>query len=452
MIQKILLRFRSFFLKGHERTLRAKKNIVLSLLLKGASIIVGLLVLPLTIRYVNTTQYGIWLTLSSIISWMNFFDIGLGNGLKNKLAESNALNQNHNSRIFVSTTYAILAIIGTCLFIVFYLAGYFINWNKILNTGASANSLNQVALAVFGLFCVQFVVQIVNTVLTAYHSLAKVGLILLIGQIITLIGILLLVRFTQSSLLLLVLVNGGVPVLVLIIASFWYYRHDLKEFSPSLRLVNFKYARELLSMGGVFFIIQIGALVLFQTDNIVIVQLFGPSQVTTFNVAYKLFSIFILGFNIIITPFWSAFTDAFAIGDYHWMRSVMKKMRYLWLLIVLATIVLFLLAPYIYRLWLNNTVQVPISLSFAMALYIVTYTWQTIHVYFLNGINKIRLQLYLVLVSAAVNIPLAIFLGRKIGLAGITLSNAGLFFFMGTIFYFQSVKLLNRTASGVWAK
>jgi O-antigen/teichoic acid export membrane protein len=200
----------------------------------------------------------------------------------------------------------------------------------------------------------------------------------------------------------------------------------------------------------VFFIIQIGALVLFQTDNIVIAQLFGPAQVTTFNIAYKLYSVFIMGFNIIIAPFWSAFTDAYTKGDLEWIKSVMLKMRYLWVLISVGAVILFFISPFIYNIWLGHAISVPVSLSLAMTLYIIAYTWQTIHVFFLNGINKIRLQLALVVLSSLVNIPLAVYWGNRIGLAGITLSNAFLFFLMGAIFYVQTKRILEQNATGIF--
>ena len=77
------------FTKGHERSIKAKKNIGLSFLIKGASIAISLILVPLTINYINPYRYGIWLTLSSVVSWFSFFDIGLTNGLRNKLVREN---------------------------------------------------------------------------------------------------------------------------------------------------------------------------------------------------------------------------------------------------------------------------------------------------------------------------------------------------------------------------
>ena len=46
--------------------------------------------MPLTIDFVNPTQYGIWLTLSSLLAWFSFFDIGLSLGFRNRFAQAKA--------------------------------------------------------------------------------------------------------------------------------------------------------------------------------------------------------------------------------------------------------------------------------------------------------------------------------------------------------------------------
>lgn len=453
MFKKIQLQFNTFFSEGHSRTLLAKKNIATSFLIKGGSIVVGLLLIPMTINYVNSTQYGIWLTLSSIISWFSFFDIGLGNGLKNKLAETNALGQNEKSQIYVSTTYGILSIISLLVFFIFLCFNPFLNWAKILNTtNYDGQSLNDVALIVVGFFCISFVFQLINTILTANHKPAIASLIGFVGSFFSLVVVFLLTKSTDSSLINLVLVLAGIPLVVQILYTIFLFKTSLKIISPKFKWIDFKYAKELLSIGGVFFIIQIGALVLFQTDNIVITQLFGPKEVTTFNIAYKLFSVIIMIFTIMITPFWSAFTDAYAKNDLEWMQGVITKMQKYWLVLIAITIFLLILSPLIFKWWLGDSVKIPFSLSIAMTVYVIAYAWQTIHVFLLNGIGKIRLQLYLVVLSAVVNIPLAIILGNKIGLAGITLSNALLFIIMGIIFSAQCKKILNKSASGIWIK
>jgi len=450
MLTNIKTRFENYFSRGHERTIKAKKNIAITFFLKGFSIVIGLVLVPMTINYVNATQYGVWLTLSSIISWFNYFDLGLGNGLKNKLAETNALEQHDKSVIYVSTTYAILIIISASVFVIFLITNHFINWARILNS--SAGDLSKLSLIIFGCFCVQFVTQIINTVLTAFHKPSKVSLINLIGQIVVVIVIYILTRNTTGSLINLAIVLAGIPVLVQFFASIWYYGTEYRVVAPRFSAIDFSQAGDLLKLGGIFFIIQIGALILFQTDNIVITQLFGPKQVTVFNIAYKFFSVNIMAFTLILGPFWSAYTDAYTKNDFDWIRNSLKKTQQIWVVFSIVSILMLICSSYVYRLWLSGAIQVPFSISFAMMLYTIGYNFIFLLCYLLNGIGKIRIQLYVYLFSIFVNIPLAIFLGRFFGVAGVTLSNVVIFIIMGFILFIQSRKVLNNSAVGIWNK
>ena len=444
---------RRFFLAGNERTLAIKKNVLYSFILKGASVGISLLIIPITINYVNTTQYGVWLTLSAVINWFAFFDIGLGNGLKNKLPESNALGRTHEAKIYTSTTYAIIAVISGAIFLLFFAFGGYIPWDKILNVPAGERAgLRLDALIVIGCFCLQFVIQLINVILTACHAPAKVTLITFIGQLISLAIIFTLTKTTAGSLTYLIIVLAGVPVVVQLFASVWLFRTSYRQFAPNPQAVEFKYAKSLLTLGGMFFIIQMGQLVLYQTDNIVITQLFGPEEVTTFNIAYKLFSTILILFTIIITPFWSAFTDAYAVKDMAWIKQIFLKMQKAWLAMAGFAFLLFMMSPFLIRLWLHQLVSVPLLLSFFMTLYVIGSCWHMLCCYLLNGINKIRLQLYMYVLCFFINIPISIFLGKQIGITGIVISNLIVFVGMGVVFYIQCHKIINGRATGLWNK
>ncbi|WP_114936351.1 lipopolysaccharide biosynthesis protein [Mucilaginibacter endophyticus] len=452
-MESIALKIKGFFSNGHERTLKAKKNVAVSVLLRGVNIAVGFILIPMTIDYVNPVQYGIWLTLSTIIAWFNFFDIGLGNGLKNKLAEANALGDYKNAKMYVSTTYAILLIIALILFSVFSIFYKYINWGAILNSNVLSNeSFSLLGLLLAGIFCVQFVVQLINIVLTSNHQPSKVSLISSISQIICCLTIFVMKKVTAGSLIKLLIVFGGIPVLVQLVASIWLYLTDYKVFAPQIKSVNLSHAKSLLNTGGVFFIIQIGALILFQTDNIVITQLLGPKQVTVFNVVFKLFSTISMVFTIIITPLWSAFTDAYTKNDMDWIKHTLKKMKKYWCILTGLDFVLLILSPLIYKVWLHNSIEIPFFISLAMALQISVNCWQIIHVYFLNGTGKVRLQLYMVILSSIINLPLAIILGKHYGIVGVTFANVIIYLVLGIVFSIQSNKIINGTATKLWAK
>lgn len=443
----------SILSKGHHRSVKAKKNIIASFFLKGMSIAISLIVVPLTINYLNPSRYGIWLTLSSIVGWFSFFDIGFGNGLRNKFAESIAKGEHEKARIYVSTTYAILSIIIAFVLIIFFCINPFLNWSKILNTPSGmSGELRLLALIVFVFFCLQFVLQLITTVMTANQQPAKASLFNFFGTLFSLAVIFILTKTTSGNLVYLGTVFSVAPVVVLTASSIWYYSNEYRRYAPSIKYVKFSFARDLMSLGLKFFIIQIAFVVLYETSNIIIAQLFGPAQVTPYNIAYKYFGIIPMVFGIILVPFWSAFTEAWSKKDIDWIESTMKRLKRIWLLTSVTALIMIIFSNFIYRIWVGKEIVVPISMSVTMAVYVVLNAWNGIFSNFLNGVGKIKLQLYLSLTGSLLNIPLAIYLGKSLGIYGVVLSTTIISLMSAILLPIQFNKIIKNSARHIWAK
>ncbi|MGZ3756186.1 MAG: lipopolysaccharide biosynthesis protein [Mucilaginibacter sp.] len=432
-------------------TFKVKKNIVLLFLIRGFSIVIGFLLVPLTIHYVNPVQYGIWLTIASLVAWINTFDIGLSNGLRNKLSHAIALNESEKINQNISSTYGLLAIIALFIFALAFIGGSFFNWNHLLKIPDRIGyNIWPIIIIATGFFCMQFVLQPINSILIAAHQPFKASLFALAGQLITLLATFILTKYTSGNLYILVFVVSGSPVLALIIASCFLFSGSLKTFRPRLKFIDLKSAGSLLNLGAAFFFVQIGALILYETDNIVITRTLGPGSVTTFNVAYKYFSILILAFNIILTPYWSAFTDAFAKEDFRWIKGSIKKLRMIWLGISVLSFILYLFSSVFYRLWVGENIIVPNLLSLSIAFYVVVQNWTVIHSYFLNGTGKLRIQLIMVISTGVINIPLSILLIKQVGIQGTVIANILVMLFMNIFLTYQCHLLINKKAIGIW--
>ncbi len=443
----------NFFSEGHERSIKAKKNILGLLLLKGGSIAIGFFLVPLTIDYINSTRYGIWLTLSSIVAWLSYFDIGFGHGLRNKFTEALAKGNDQEAKIYVSTTYFSLAAILAVIILVFFAINPFLNWSTILNSPQSMQAeLSTLALMIFVFFCLQFVFQLITTVLTANHQPAKASLLHLLGSLISLVIICILTKTTSGNLLYLGVALGLTPLLVMLVANLWFYKGTYKKFAPSIRFFRLKYVKQLMNLGGQFFVINISVLLMLSTDNIVITQILGPDQVTVFTAAYKLFTGISMIYMLIITPLWSAYTDAYTKGDYDWIRKSLKMTRKIWLALSGLTLVVLCISPWFYKVWLGDLVKVPFELSVAMSTYVIGYIWLNIYTFVLNGMGKIRVQLYVSIVASILYIPLVIFFGKLWGLVGITGISTFFFLVTGVIYAYQVNILVNKQATGIWNK
>lgn len=444
-----------FFSQGHERSVRAKKNILALVLRKGIGIGISFLMVPLLIEWLNPTRYGVWLTVSSFISWFYIFDIGLGNGLRNKFAEALAKNEHERAKTLVSTTYAILSLISLGLLVVFALLYGFINWSKVFNTPIDFhNEVTLLVLIVFAFFCLQFVVKIISTILTADQKPAIAGFFNTISSAVALLAIFLFSPLGSGNLVQVGIIMSGTNLLVPFIASIFFFKKRYRAYSPSFASVDFKYARDLMGLGFKFFIIQIGALIIYSTNNIIISHLFSPADVTVYNVAFKYFSIITIGFSIVVTPFWSAYTEAFHKNDLGWIRRTIQKQVWFWALSVIALVVMVFSSDFVYRIWVGEAIRVPFSLTLGVALYVAITTWNSIYVSFINGVGKVKIQFYSAVFGAIVNIPLCILLAKTLnmGIVGIILATCCTAILAAVWTPTQYFKIINNRATGIWNK
>lgn len=439
--------------RSNERSTNAIKNIIASFGIKGVSIIVQLLLVPMTINYVNPTQYGIWLTLSSIIGWISFFDIGFGNGLRNRFAEAKATGDYVKAKAYVSTTYICVGVIFAIVWVLFFCLNFFLDWSKILNAPAQmAKELSIVALIVISFFCLQMVFKLINTVLIADQKPAKSAFFDMTGQAFALIIIFVLTKATQGSLIYLALALGFCPILIMIVSSLWLYNGKYKQFRPKIGLFEKNIVKGIVNLGIKFFFIQIAAIAYYQTTNIIIAQTGNPENVTIYNIAFKYFSIATMLLNIIVTPFWSAYTEAYANKDNLWMKNAYKGLLKVSFSLCIITFVLLLLSSFVYKLWVGNQIIVPVSVSIIVALYIMTNIFNGMQSQILNGTGKIKLQLIVANSGLFLYIPVAIFLGKKTGIVGVILPTV-VMSISGIILYsIQIRKILNGKASGIWNK
>jgi len=449
MFEKI----RTLLGKGDKRQGTANKNIAVSFLLKGASVATSLILVPLTIDFVSPIQYGIWLTLSSIIGWMNFFDIGFANGLKNKLTEAVAKNDMPEAKVLISTSYAFIAIISAVLFILFFVANQFLDWTDILNTDkAFFGELRLVTTIVFGVFSIQFILQLLNAICIACHDVRLSSLISFLGNLLGLGIVLVLLKVVKGSLLALSLSIGIAPLIVLALFTIILFSTRYRAMSPNLKMIDVKKGKEIIALSSKFFIIQIGLLFFYNVDNVIISQVSGPLAVTSYGIAFKYFSVITMISGIVMTPFWPAFTEAHVKNDKEWIVKTINKLKKASIAVFVLSFVMLLVSGWAYQLWVGKSIRIPFMLSAVLSYYVAFNTFRTIFVYYLNATNKLYIQVLIVLGSGILNIPLGFYLGHLFGAAGVILSTAILCTLCGIIEIIQYSKLINNKANGIWIK
>ena len=447
-------RIRDRFSNGAERSKDAARNIAVSMVTKGVSIIISFVLIPLTIDYVNPTQYGIWLTLSSVIGWITYFNLGLGNGFRNKFAEAKAKGDILTARQYLSTTYFAITCLVLFLLLVSLVANLFIDWSHFLKLDASLSSeLSRVFVIVCIFFCLTMIVHIFDSLLLADQKPGLSSIVHVLGQLVSLIVIFILTKTTTGSLTYLALSYSSIPCIVMLVATIIAFCFtDYKKYAPSIKLIRPKLIGNILNLGIQFFFINVCLILIFQIINLVITRELGPDAVTQYNLAYKYFHIIYMVMVIIITPFWSAFTDAYTQKDYKWMKSTLNKLEICSLCSVGLGVLMLVVSPIFYKIWVGDSVQVPFLLSVTVLLYMLTQVCGAVYMQLINGIGTIRLQLIIYIVFAIVSWPLTTYSCRYLGVYGASMVPIIVYIVQAIFGRVQLSKLLNNKATGIWSK
>jgi O-antigen/teichoic acid export membrane protein len=435
-------------MKGHtnsqERTLNYIRQIQGSFVFQVLAIAASFFVIPLMIIYLGQELFGIWSTLLSVMSWIVFFDFGLGNGLRNKLSESIAKNETVEAVRYISSAYSLIGLVSIFLLVVMAIATFLIPWSQVFNTQSVTEATLRYTVLIAAVFIfLNFWISLINQVLNAVQKTSVVVFGQFLSNALSLVLVFILVKTTDSSMLYLAAAYGVSLVTSKVLLSIWFYR-QARGLIPSFSLDS-KYIRPLLTLGLQFFIIQIAYIVIFTTDKILITQLFGPQYVTQYDVVFKLFSLITLMHSLIIAPLWSSYTDAFHRKDFIWIKGALHKQLVIFVLVVLAVIILVPMAKLIIALWIGNDFEVSMPLVISMGLFVLVSTWNNIYANFVNGIGKIKVQFISSIIVMIINVPLAIVLTKhfELDIYGIILATCLSLLFFAVIGPIQVYSILN---------
>lgn len=391
-----------------KRSALLRKNILASFFLKAWSAIVVLLMVPVTLHCLGEYKNGVWLTISSLLIWIDNMDIGLGNGMRNNLATLLAKDDTEGCRSLISSTFAMLIsiMLPTALVLVGLIAGC--DTYQFLNVSRQEISdLDNILITSVILVCSTFIFKLIGNFYMGLQLPAVSNLLLAIGQTLALLITYFIYISGSHSLYLIALANTLAPLVVYLGAYPYTFFYKYPHLRPSMRLVDINKAKSVMTLGIKFFIMQVSGIILFMSSNILISKLFSPALVTPYQITYRYFSLFLVVFTIVCMPYWNATTDAYARGDIDWIRNATSRLRRMTVYILIGMAVMLVLSNYIYSIWLGPDVDIDFQMSAMMALYIFILIYSMRYSYFINGIGKLRLQLIFTSAAAILFIPVA---------------------------------------------
>lgn len=428
------------FNQSQDRSSVIKRHISLSLVYKGLNIFTSLALVSVSLQYLGVELYGVWSTLISLLAWSKLFDVGIGNGLRNKLTEALAQDNQELAKSYVSTAYVSLNILSFLALLVLGIGGALVNWAELLNVHTMTPRTLYLTFLITLIFTIlNFSTGLISSVCAALQQSSLLVLNQWLSNFFALLLLLSINLLPYKSIILLAVVYGSALVLPNFLISFQVFRRH-RALIPSLAAFEKFIVRDILSLGFKFFIIQIAVLIYSTTDKLVITHFLGPQYVTEYDLVCRLFVLPGIITGTINSSLWSGYTDAYNRGDKEWIKKIISKLVASIPVYSCLTFFLILVAEPIIYVWSSQKINVSFLLVVLFSINAVMSYCISIFNNVLTGIEKINLATFIAIIGAIVNLFLSITLARFLGLSGVVIgtivaSIAPIIFFPMQVFY-----------------
>jgi O-antigen/teichoic acid export membrane protein len=343
---------------------------------KGAQIAAGLISVPLTLHYLGTERYGLWMMISSTSLMLRFADFGMGNGLINAVSRAHGVSDRGLARANTSSAFFMLAGIAAAIAVLMAMVYPFVNWPAVFNVkSALARAEAGPAVAIFALCTLASMpLGIVQRVQFGYQEGYASNVWLSAGSLLGLAGVIAAIRF-QGGLIWLVLALAGGPLLSTALNFCVHFGWMRPWLRPAFGCFHRALASKLARAGATFFGIQMLATLLTPFDNILIGHVLGPATVAQYSVVWKLIYLASMVPIVFVQPLWPAYSEALARGDNEWVRLTFQKtITFSALASIGIAAVLIAVGRQLVFLWVGRTIAVPMSIMVPLAILMVVQT------------------------------------------------------------------------------
>lgn len=392
-----------------------------SIVAKFIGAAVGIITTPLVINYLGKEQYGLWIAVSSIITWLQLSDFGVSGGIVNVLAECKGKNDFQLANKCVSAALLFLIFVAVALLVVIIPIINFIPLNSILNlTNSNLKALSHHAFIIILLFFTAGIpLGVISNIFTAYQKIYILNWYRIIGSVLSLLSIYVGIKYKVSFLVLLIFISTPTVIVNILL---WMHNSFTKDISINFKQIEISSVKRILQSCIPLFLFQIGALLVNQLTNVLLANRANLTMVADYSVLMKLYLlIFGLGVSISI-PFYSPIREALEKKEIKWVRkAIFRAVSFRTLIVSLLSVPLVLFGSDIIFIWIKQPLSSKFGLSgwlllsFCAILASISSTLSEI----LTVLDDIWFQIILVFISGLITFCGLFFLIEKWGLSGV---------------------------------
>ncbi|NCP25160.1 MAG: oligosaccharide flippase family protein [Erythrobacter sp.] len=405
---------------GRARHRQIARATLVGIVSRVASILTVIVTTPLAYEYLGEDRFGLWATITSIVAFLSFADLGIGNGLMSSIATAHGANDKDRVRALVSSGYAMLSLVAGSILLLLWAAYPFVDWATLFNveTELAASEAGPATATFLVLFLLNIPAMMIQRIQLGLQQSHIYSAWQIVTGLIAIAGTYLAVTF-ECGLPVLVLALSGPPLLVNLsntIVSFWKRHRDIR---PTIQSISVSLSKQMMALGWFFLILQSAGMFNNQIDKFLIAQEFGVDAVAPYAVVERLFNLIITVVAVLLVPLWPAFTEALERGDLAWIDSAFKNTFLICLVFTVPTAAALIFAtPFILTLWIPSAPTPEFLLLCGFAAWKIVESMTSIVITYMNGMKILKFQLVLMLLTVALITPMKFLLIRTAGVAG----------------------------------
>lgn len=320
------------------RSRRLVRGIATAALARGVGLLSPLLLLSLASRTIGLELYGLWVATLSLTGMVAFADLGLGNGLMTRLAESEARGDSRTGRLQVAAAYRALTLIAATLLVLLWIvvqSGF--SLAAILDTRSEV--LRGDADAIVGIVVASFIVGIptmlIQRVQYGCQQVARANLWLAAGSLLA-VGSFAVATLLTDDPVVPILASAGTPILVSLVNTVLFFTHNRPDLLPLRVSTDWVIARRLVTLGGYFFALSILTAISLNVDTPLVSRSLGLGDAAEYAVAARMAAALGVVVTVVNMPLWAANSQALMVGDAAWIRRTTLRATLLSVSAVLA--------------------------------------------------------------------------------------------------------------------
>lgn len=396
--------------RGRLRLRRAAWSGISNSAASACALAVAFISVPLILRHIGAAEYGVWITLSSVLTWLAMSDAGLaGPALVNALSHAQGRDDAEESKRIISTAFFMLCAIACVIAAVAFGCFDRIPWTVLFNAPPemSAKELEQAIKLALLCFALSFPAGMISSV---YSGLQK-GYVAhgwsALSSVISLAALILALRM-HGGLPGVVAAYSGARLLVLLIGAGVLFGLHHPELAPRWRHVSAATFQRVFHLGWKYLLQQLANLALFHSQPMILTHLASPVAVAAFSVAQRLLTIPALFVQFFTLPLVPAYGDARARLDQEWMQKTLRRSVKGAVAIGAGLgIPLLLAAPWIISWWASPDLASNRALLVSLFTYALINCAATPFAVFLNGVERVGFMATATWINAAVTLALA---------------------------------------------